>query len=58
MISLNDQGTVDALKNCGLLKLFRLSNMWQQMELLHCIVRAWCYLKIKPWKATDQEDLK
>jgi len=34
MISLHDKGTVDALKNYGLLKFFRLSSMRQQMELL------------------------
>ena len=33
MISLNNQGTVEALKNCGLLKYFRLSGMRQQIEL-------------------------
>lgn len=38
---LKNQGTVNALKNCGLLKFFCLSNMRQQMELLQSLVHAW-----------------
>jgi len=41
MISLNDQGIVDALRNCGLLKYFRLSSMRQQIELLQYLVFSW-----------------
>ena len=41
MISLNDLGTVRALRDCGLLKYFRLSSMRKQIELLEFLVRAW-----------------
>ena len=41
MVALNDPGTVEALKNCGLLKYFRLSGMRQQIELLQFLVHAW-----------------
>ena len=41
MISLNDLGTVRALRDCGLLKYFKLSSMRQQIELLEFLVRAW-----------------
>lgn len=41
MVSLNDSGTVEALKNCGLLKYFRLFGMRQQSELLQFLVHAW-----------------
>lgn len=41
MIALNDQGTVDALKNSRLLKFFCLSSMRQQIELLQYLGRAW-----------------
>ena len=41
MISLNNQGTVEALRNCGLLKYFRLCSMWQQIELLQFLVCSW-----------------
>ena len=34
MVSLNDPGTVKALKDCVFLKYFRLSGMRQHMELL------------------------
>ena len=41
MVSLNDPGIVEALKNCGLLKYFRLSRMRQQIELLQFLVHTW-----------------
>ena len=41
MISLNDPGTVRALRDCGLLKYFKLLGMRQQIELLKLLVRAW-----------------
>ena len=41
MISLNDPGTVRALRDCGLLKYFKLSGMRQQIELLEFLVHAW-----------------
>ncbi len=41
MVSLNDPGTIEALRNCGLLKYFRLSRMRQQFELLKFLVHAW-----------------
>lgn len=41
MIVLNNLGTVEALKNCGLLKYFKLSEMRQQIELLQFLVHAW-----------------
>ena len=41
MISLNDPGIVRALRDCGLLKYFKLSGMRQQIEILEFLVRAW-----------------
>lgn len=41
MISLHDEGTVNALRNCGLLKFFHLSSMRQQMDLLQYLIHAW-----------------
>ena len=41
MISLNDPGTVRALRYCGLLKYFRLSGMRQKIELLEFLVQEW-----------------
>ena len=41
MIALNDTGTVRDLRDCGLLKYFKLSGMRQQIELLEFLVRAW-----------------
>ena len=38
MISLNDPSTIRALRDCGLLKYFRLSGMRQQIELLEFLV--------------------
>lgn len=40
MIALHDQGTIDSLKNCGLLKFFCLSSMQKQMKLLQYLVHA------------------
>ena len=41
MVSLNNQGIAETLKNCGLLKYFKLYGMRQQIELLQFLVRAW-----------------
>ena len=41
MISLHDQGIVDALRNRGLLKFFRISSMRQQISLLQYFLDAW-----------------
>jgi len=41
MVSLNDPGTVEALRNYGLLKYFKLSGMRQQLELFQFLVHAW-----------------
>ena len=41
MIALHDQGTVTALRNCGLLKIFRISSMRQQINLLQYFFNAW-----------------
>ena len=41
MIALNDLGTVRALRECMLLKYFKLSGMRQQIELLEFLVQAW-----------------
>ena len=41
MIALNDLGTVICLRDCGILKYFRLSSMRQQIELLEFLVHAW-----------------
>ena len=41
MIPLNDSSTVRALRDCELLKYFKLSGMRQQVELLEFLVRAW-----------------
>ena len=41
MVSLNDPGTIEALRDCGLLKYFRLSGMRQQLELLQFLVHSW-----------------
>ena len=41
MVSLNDPGNIKALKNCGLIKYFKLSGMRQQIELLYFLVHEW-----------------
>ena len=41
MIALNDPGTVRDLRDCRLLKYFKLSGMRQQIELMEFLVRAW-----------------
>ena len=41
MIALNDLGTVRALRDCGLLKYFKLLGMRKQIELMNFLVRAW-----------------
>ena len=41
MIALNEPGTVRVLRDCGLLKYFKLSGMRQNIELLEFLVRAW-----------------
>ena len=41
MIALNYPGTVRALRDCGLLKYFKLLGMRQQIELVEFLVRAW-----------------
>jgi len=41
MVSLHDSGTVTALRNCGLLKFFRISSMRQQINLLQYFLNAW-----------------
>lgn len=41
MIALHDRGTVDALKNCGLLKFFRIYMMRQHINLLQYFLDAW-----------------
>ena len=41
IIAMNDQGTIRALRDCGLLKYFKLLGMRQQIELLEFLVRAW-----------------
>ena len=41
MVSLNNPGIVQALKNCGFLKYFRLSGMRQKSKLLQFLVHAW-----------------
>lgn len=41
MVSINNQGTVVALRNCGLLKYVRLSNVKQQIKLLQYLVLSW-----------------
>ena len=37
----NDPSTIEALKDCGLLKYFKLSGIRQQIEILQFLVRAW-----------------
>lgn len=34
MVALNDPGAIEALRDCGLLKYFKLSGMRQELELL------------------------
>ena len=41
MIALHDPVTVNALRNCGLLKFFRISSMRQQITLLQYFLDAW-----------------
>jgi len=41
MIALQDPATVTALRNCGLLKFFRISSMRQQINLLQYLLDAW-----------------
>ena len=40
MLSLHDPVTVNALRNCGLLKFFRISSMRQQINLLQYLLDA------------------
>jgi hypothetical protein len=40
-ISRNDPGTVAALRDCGLLKFFRISGMRAQLRLLEYLVHMW-----------------
>jgi hypothetical protein len=37
----NDPGTVVALRDCGLLKFFRISGMRTQLRLLEYLVHMW-----------------
>jgi hypothetical protein len=37
----NDPGTVDALRDCWLLKFFRISGMRAQLKLLEYLVHMW-----------------
>lgn len=41
IVSLNNMGIVESLKNCGFLKYFKFSRMRQQIELLQFLVHAW-----------------
>ena len=41
MIALHDPVTVNALRNCGLLKFFRISSMRAQITLLQYMLDAW-----------------
>jgi len=41
LIALHDPVTVNALRNCGLLKFFRISSMRQQINLLQYWLDAW-----------------
>ena len=41
MVALNDPCTLEALRDCGLLKYFRLSRMRQQLELFQFLVHSW-----------------
>lgn len=41
MIALHDPVTVNALRNCGLLKFFRISSMRAQISLLQYMLDAW-----------------
>jgi hypothetical protein len=41
MLALHDPVTVNALRNCGLLKFFRISSMRQQINLLQYLLDAW-----------------
>ena len=41
MVALHDPDTVTALRNCGLLKFFRMSSMRQQINLLQYFLDAW-----------------
>ena len=41
MIALHDPVTVSALRNCGLLKFFRISSMRAQIRLLQYLLDAW-----------------
>lgn len=41
VIALSNPGTVEALRDCGLLKYLKLSNLRQQMNLLRFLVQSW-----------------
>ena len=41
MVPLNDPSTIEALRDCGLLKYFMLFGMRQQLELLQFLVHSW-----------------
>jgi hypothetical protein len=40
-ISLNNPGTVNSLRQCGLLKLFKIQDMRAQLRLLEYLVHMW-----------------
>ena len=41
MVALHDLGTIQALRNCGLLKFFRTHNMRHQTGILDRLVHMW-----------------
>ena len=41
MVSINDPDTMKSLRDCWLLKYFRLSGMRQHMELLQFLIHSW-----------------
>ena len=41
MLALHDPVTLNALRNCGMFKFFRISSMRQKINLLHYLLDAW-----------------
>ena len=41
MTSLHDPNTIEALRNCGLLKYFSTQGMRKQVLLLECLINMW-----------------
>jgi hypothetical protein len=41
VVALRDQNTITALRNCGLLKFFKIQNMRKELMLLEHLIQMW-----------------